>query len=93
MDHYKAEKKPVTSSYQQSFRIDDLLTRRVNDQQPDHFGKLPSPETGSQEPTSSGNSIQQSDRVSSYPKTNTADNKLGECRALWGECAYILATT
>ncbi len=32
-----------TSPYQQSFRIDDLLTRRDIEQQPDHFPKLPSP--------------------------------------------------
>jgi len=65
MDHYKAEKKSVTSSYQQSFRIDDLLTRKVNDQQPDHFGRLLSPESEAQEATSSSKSIQHSDRVSS----------------------------
>ena len=33
----------MLSSYQQSFRIDDLLTRKAVEQQPDHFGTLSSP--------------------------------------------------
>ena len=36
------KKSPVLSSYQQSFRIDDLLRQKVIEQQPDHF-PLPSP--------------------------------------------------
>lgn len=39
------DKKTLFSSYQQSFRIDDLLTRKAIDPQPDHFPppNLPSP--------------------------------------------------
>lgn len=64
MDHCKGDKKSVLASFQQSFRIDDLLTRKVDDQQPDHFGKLHSPANGSQDPPSASNNIEHSDRVS-----------------------------
>ena len=38
MDPCKSEKKsPVLSSFQQSFRIDDLLRHKVIEQQPGHF--------------------------------------------------------
>ena len=39
MDNCRGDKKPPMSTYQQSFRIDDLLTRKVieQQQQPDHF--------------------------------------------------------
>ena len=41
-----AEKKGMLS-HQQSFRIDDLLTRRAIEQQPDHFGTISSPDQDS----------------------------------------------
>ena len=43
MESCKSDKKNILSPYQQSFRIDDLLTRRAIEQQPDHFSSLHSP--------------------------------------------------
>lgn len=43
MESCKSDKKNIPSPYQQSFRIDDLLTRRAIEQQPDHFSSLHSP--------------------------------------------------
>lgn len=39
MDNCRGEKKPLLSTNQQSFRIDNLLTRKVieQQQQPDHY--------------------------------------------------------
>ena len=44
------EKKGMLS-FQQSFRIDDLLTRRAIEQQPDHFGTISSPRGRDQDST------------------------------------------
>lgn len=45
MDSQLGCKKNLTSPYQQSFRIDDLLTRKVIEQQPDHYSHLSSHHT------------------------------------------------
>ena len=37
MESLKMDKKNPMAHYQQSFRIDDLLTRKANEQQPGHF--------------------------------------------------------
>ena len=44
MDNCRGDKKPPLSTYQQSFRIDDLLTHKAieQQQQPDHYSMYPS---------------------------------------------------
>lgn len=37
MESLKMDKKNLMAPYQQSFRIDDLLTRKASEQQPGHF--------------------------------------------------------
>ena len=37
MESLKLDKKNLMAPYQQSFRIDDLLTRKASEQQPGHF--------------------------------------------------------
>lgn len=43
MDNCRGDKKPLLSTNQQSFRIDNLLTRKVieQQQQPDHYTMYP----------------------------------------------------
>ena len=66
MHHHHLDKKNVFASYQQSFMIDDLLTRsKGNDSQPDHYPhpSLPSP------PPSSGRIADGTDGIGVAGKT------------------------
>lgn len=80
METVKLDKKSLMAPYQQSFRIDDLLTRKATEQQPGHFCP---PVNALQPPPLSSNRAKCGQQEKAMAPAN-AKVRMAQCRCVYG---------